>query len=307
MTTLDICLCTFQRDSVTDTLRSLMAAEIPDGVAAEIIVVDNDDQPSARHRVVAVAKQGPLQVTYIHHPGRNISAARNACLEASEADLVAFIDDDELASPMWLSALIHEYRANCAQVVIGPVDAVYPADAPDWMRRAQVHSTRPVWAGGTIRSGYTSNALVDRRSPEIRAMRFDLAFGRTGGEDTDFFSRIVGTGGRIAYASEALILEPVTSERLAFRWLARRRFRMGQTHARGLMRQPGATRLASLAAAGAKICFCLISAAITLPDNRRRNMSVLRACLHAGVIAGLVGYAPLTLYGSDQVPGEGRI
>ncbi len=283
-----------------------MATEIPDGVEAEIIVVDNDDQPSARHRVVAVAKQGPLQVTYIHHPGRNISAARNACLEASAAEFVAFIDDDELASPMWLSALIHEHRASGAQGVIGPVDAVYPADAPEWMRRAHVHSTRPVWAGGVIRTGYTSNALVDRRSPEIREMRFDLALGRTGGEDTDFFSRIVGTGGRIAYAPEALIFEPVTPERLSFAWLARRRFRMGQTHARGLMRQPGAKRWLSLPVAAAKVCFCLISAAITLPDNRRRNMSVLRACLHAGVIAGLVGYAPLTLYGSDQVPGGGH-
>jgi hypothetical protein len=102
-------------------------------------------------------------------------------------------------------------------VVLGPVDPVYPDTAPDWMRAAAMHATRPVHVRGEIRTGYTCNVLIDRARPEIRALRFDPALGRSGGEDSDYFARIVLMGGRIDYAPDALVTEPVAPERLSFR------------------------------------------------------------------------------------------
>jgi hypothetical protein len=52
-----------------------------------------------------------------------------------------------------------------AEVVLGPVDPVYPEDAPDWMRATSVHATRPVHVRGEIRTGYTCNVLIDRHRP----------------------------------------------------------------------------------------------------------------------------------------------
>jgi succinoglycan biosynthesis protein ExoM len=63
---------------------------------------------------------------------RNISVARNACLDAATAPLVAFIDDDEVASPEWLVALVGTWESSNADVVLGPVQALYGARLCGW-------------------------------------------------------------------------------------------------------------------------------------------------------------------------------
>jgi succinoglycan biosynthesis protein ExoM len=300
MASVDICICTFRRDSVAETIASVQRQAIPPGVSARILVVDNDDTPSAGHLVQAEADVGQVEIVYLHAPGRNISIARNAVLSASAARYAAFLDDDETAEAGWLSALWARHRETGADVVLGPVDPVYPDSAPDWMRASAIHATRPVYVRGTIRTGYTCNVLIDRLRPEIRDLRFDPDLGRSGGEDSDFFARIGLMGGRIDYAPEALVTEPVARERLSFSWLAQRRYRMGMTHAGVLMRRHGMApwRVLPLAAAKMLACFCLALACAALKGGRAAAM--LRGALHAGVVAGLMGRRTPVLYGGQS-------
>ena len=66
-----------------------------------------------------------LDYLYVHAPARNISIARNAALDAAQAPLVAFIDDDETATPLWLAALLECHQQTSATIIFGPVQAVY--------------------------------------------------------------------------------------------------------------------------------------------------------------------------------------
>jgi succinoglycan biosynthesis protein ExoM len=304
MTDLDICICTFRRPGVADTIRSVLNQEVPDGLAPRVIVVDNDDHPTARDLVVELAGDTPLPLRYIHHPGRNISVARNAALEASTARCAAFLDDDEVARPGWLAALAGA-RAAEAEVILGPVEPVYPLGSPAWMRDADTHGTRPVRVGGAIRSGYTCNVLIDRARPEIRALRFDPELGRSGGEDTDYFARMARLGARFAYEPEAVVEEPVAPERLSFAWLARRRYRMGLTHARVLLRCHAARPWRAIPVAAAKALACALMALAFAAHRGQRNATVLRGLLHAGVVAGLSGAALPVLYGATAHERQG--
>lgn len=300
---LDICICTYRRPAVAEAVSSVLAQEVPLGIEVRVLVVDNDAEPTARAAVEGMAPGAPLTLRYLHAPGANISLARNAALDAAEGRFVAFLDDDEIARPGWLAAL-WAARGGGAEVVLGPVEPLYPEGAPGWMRAAGVHATRPVWTGGEIRTGYAGNALVDRARSEIRALRFDPALGRSGGEDTDYFARIAGAGGRIAYAPDAVVEEAVPPDRLDFGWLARRRYRMGQTHAQLLVRQHGVPRWRALPLAAAKALACA-GLALCAPANRaRRNRAILRGLLHAGVVAGLAGRRTLTLYGTARTVRE---
>lgn len=301
MMTLDICVCTFQRDSVVTTIASLMKCAMPDDVEVGITIIDNDDGPSARQRVLAAAKLGDYPVRYLHRAGRNISIARNAALDASRARFVAFIDDDAVAAPDWILALWHHQKRTGAEIVIGPVLSVYDENAPTWMQTADVHSVGPVWEDDEIRTGYTCNVLIDRESQAIRDLRFDVALGRSGGEDTDYFGAVHAGGGRISFAADAIVEEPVTPARLAFSWLALRRYRMGQTHAHVLINRQGQNRLKAMPVAAAKLGYCLLVAILTLPSRRLRNTSILRGCLHAGVLAGLSGQATVSIYGKTDL------
>ncbi|MDH4987366.1 glycosyltransferase family 2 protein [Aminobacter anthyllidis] len=296
---IDICVCTFRRSELADTLRSLAAMDMPRGYRIGIVVADNDEVPSAEALVAGLAHELSLPVRYVHCPARNISLARNACLDASTADFVAFIDDDEKATGSWLKRLVETAQATSADVVLGPVKARYGEEAPGWMQVGDFHSTYPVFVQGEIRTGYTCNALLSMGAPSIAGRRFSLERGRSGGEDTEFFDQVHGAGGRIAYAPEAWVEEPVPASRASFAWLSKRRFRVGQTHGRLLAsKRSGVGRAGELARASAKAGYCFAAAGLTALQPVSRNRSLLRGVMHVGVLSGLVGARELQLYGS---------
>lgn len=297
---IDIAVCTFRRDALSDTLASLARLEVPEDVRLRVIVADNDVTPSAHLRVEAARL--PMPVAYVHCPAGNISIARNACLDHADADFIAFVDDDETVEPQWLVRLLDAAQANGADVVLGPVRAVYNPDAPNWMRCGDFHSTHPVRVDGEIRTGYTCNVLMRFAAPSIAGRRFDLALGRSGGEDTAFFDHVHSAGGRFAFAEEAWVNEPVAASRATFAWLARRRLRMGQTHGRILAeRYEGLARIGAATLAGAKFATCFAGAAALVFLPIPRNRFLLRGLLHAGVVGGLFGARAIEPYGTLEV------
>jgi len=257
-----------------------------------VIVADNDDTPSARDRVSEAA--AGLDLTYVHAPARNISVARNACLDAASAPLVAFLDDDEIALPGWLAALLATMERSGAPIVLGPVRAHYADGLPGWLKAVDLHSTRPaVRRDGTIDTGYSCNVLF--RRDILDGLRFDPARGVTGGEDDAFFSQLYRRGHRIAFAPDAVLDEPVPPDRARLGWLLRRAFRNGQTYAS--IRLAAGDRQAALAArAGAKAAACTAAAAASLWSGPRWRRALVRGALHAGAIARVFGKRDLELY-----------
>jgi succinoglycan biosynthesis protein ExoM len=293
----DVGVCTFRRPAIADTLASLGAQRLPAGVAMRVIVADNDETRAAESFIRAAAQDSGVNLEYVHAPARNISLARNACLDAAEGDFLAFLDDDETATPDWLSALLAEAGRGGWDAVLGPVKAVYGPDAPTWLARGDFHSTAPVQVGGRILKGYAGNVLIRRSAVEVRGLRFDLARGRQGGEDDDFFYRLTDSGGTIGYAEDALAFEPVPAGRASLRWLLKRSFRTGQTHgARLESRYRGPARIAQIGVAGAKSGACLAGAAAAALSRTRRSRWLVRGSMHAGVVARLAGIKELQLY-----------
>ncbi len=290
-------ICTYRRPSVVETIASLAAQELPQNISLRVVVADNDTEPEARARVLQAAAQSGLDIAYVHAPSRNICIARNACLDAASGDWVAFLDDDEIAAPNWLAALLGEAWSSGRDAVLGPVQAIYGDAAPEWLKAADLHSTWPVVNAGRISKGYAGNVLIRRSAIAARGLRFDLALGRSGGEDDDFFYRLTDAGGTIGFAPGALAFEPVPVERSTLRWLLRRGFRTGQTHGARLgASHRGMRRAAQMALAALKGLVCLAAAGGRVASTRGRNRWLVRGSLHAGVVARLAGVGVLQLY-----------
>lgn len=304
---IDIGVCTYRRPHLEETLRSLGMLQVPAGATVRVIVADNDQQPTARPLVERLAAELSLEIAYVHCPASNISLARNACLDNSGGDFLAFIDDDSTAMRQWLAELLRTAETTDADAVLGPVHSVYSGRAPTWMKRGDFHSTEPVWKNGKIVTGYSGNVLLRRSSPHIAGRRFDLALGRTGGEDTEYFTLVHESGGRIAFSPDAIVLEPVPDERARFSWLAKRQFRSGQTHGRligAAMRPAGVISHMGLAAAKAIFCFAAAGAAAFRAQSR--NGFALRGILHIGTVSGLLGIREIRLYGNEPVERRGH-
>lgn len=295
---IDICVCTYRRPELKTTLESLVSLKLPSDCRVRVVVADNDVAPTARELVLMVARDAPFPIDYIHSPARNISIARNACLDAVRGDFAAFIDDDETASPDWLLQLLETAKGTCADVVLGPVQASYGPDAPGWMIAGDFHSTMPVWVKGEIKTGYTCNVLLDLASPHVAGRRFELALGRSGGEDTLYFAQMHMAGGRIAFAHAAWVYESVPPSRAQLIWLIKRRFRVGQTHGRLLSkgRSPYA-KIPQVLLAGLKIIFSFGTAAAYFFSPEARYRALLRGIMHAGAMSGLFGIREIEQYG----------
>lgn len=287
---IDICICTFRRPHVAKTLCSISQLILNPTLTIRIIVADNDDIPSAQDVVNTAARDYSLELIYLHAPARNISVARNACLAAATAPLVAFIDDDELASPGWLENLLTTLNTSNADVVLGPVQSIYSKVHPNWIINGDFHSIKPVWTGGEIRTGYTSNVLFRRLAPALIGRLFRYELGQ-GGEDTMFFSDVYRAGGRLEYAAEALVTEAVPASRASIFWLLSRFFRCGQTHALVLIETPRAgipQRFKWIGLASLKAAFCFLVTLLNGPRPEKLRRWLLRGTLHCGVLYRLV-------------------
>jgi succinoglycan biosynthesis protein ExoM len=246
--------------------------------------------------VLAAAAAHRLDVAYVHAPAHNISLARNAILENLQGDWLAFIDDDQTAAPDWIASLVAAAEREGVDAMLGPVTAVYPPETPKWIAAGDFHSFRAVRVGGKILKGYSCNCLI--RTGIIRRARlgFDLALGRMGGEDDDFFYRLTDAGGVIGFTEAAHVYEPVPASRASMPWLLKRAFRSGQSHGRRQLRRGLAGRIGQMALAGAKSGVCLAGAAATAFFPVKRRKWLVRGALHAGAVARLAGFEELQLY-----------
>ncbi len=213
------------------------------GGPVEVLVIDNDPDGSARE-AVATAAGGALgagsardagtgpgaaggpgaAVRYVVEPAPGVSAVRNRALdETAGRALLVFIDDDEEPEAGWLRRLLSTRRDTGAAAVAGLVVPDYEAEPGPWLRAGGFFD-RQSWPTGTRRPvAATNNLLLDLGAVRAAGLRFDEAFGATGGEDALFTRSLVAAGGVIVWCDEARVRDRVPAARLERAWVLRRR------------------------------------------------------------------------------------
>jgi succinoglycan biosynthesis protein ExoM len=213
-------------------LHSLCQQTLDEDMEVHIVVVDNDAAGSACEVVERYAATSEMNVRYEKEPVQNIALARNRALSLCAGDYIAFIDDDEEATSEWLRHLLHTARKFEADTVFGPVVPVYPDNTQEWVRRGRFFERARYQTGTLCSHGGAGNVLLSRKALASTGARFDPTYGRTGGEDTNFFYRLGQQGARMVWCDEALVHEAVPEDRMTPTWLIKRAYRGGQMHAR---------------------------------------------------------------------------
>jgi O-antigen biosynthesis protein len=112
--TVSVVVCTRDRSQQLDRcLASLANLTYP---AYHVLVVDNAPRDD-RSREVALH----WGVQYLIEPVRGLSRARNRGAHASEAEIVAYLDDDAVAEPGWLTALARDFEDPLVAAVTGAI------------------------------------------------------------------------------------------------------------------------------------------------------------------------------------------
>jgi succinoglycan biosynthesis protein ExoM len=289
-----VCVATCGRPiGLGNLLGALEALEIPAGASLQVVVVDNDVGGSAKAICDEVVERHAYSLRYVVEKRRGIPFARNAALAVAlpDSDFVAFIDDDEVPEPDWLAELLRVQSYYKTDVVTGPCLPRYVEPPPSWVVEGAFHE-RPRHPTGTLRHvAFTHNALVRAAVFESLDRHFDESMALNGGDDEEFFTRVVSAGFQIVWADNAIVHESVPASRLTVRWILQRGFRVGTSSAWVQSSHRSSTLLRLLAHG----IFCMIKGtglALSLP-LRGRAVAVegLRLFSYGlGRIVGSSGY-----------------
>jgi succinoglycan biosynthesis protein ExoM len=222
---------TFRRpESLARALRSVFAQDRAD-LIAEIAVVDNSNEGSARAAVEALRPLSPAPLIYIHAAPPGVATARNAGVAATAAPYVAFLDDDEVAHKGWLGALYDIHQRYQADVTFGPVQGQTP-DVPAWKRpylERFFSRTGPPTSGPSQEVHGCGNSMMTRATALSGEKPFDVRADDTGGEDDRLFSDLRVRGARFAWAAEAVVDEHAPANRATISYALSRAIAYGQS------------------------------------------------------------------------------
>ncbi|HEY0869766.1 MAG TPA: glycosyltransferase, partial [Acidothermaceae bacterium] len=220
-----VAVLTYRRPSELALLLPELSRQAAGRPAIRVLVVDND--PAASGSAVVSAAADPT-IRYVHEPRPGIAAARNRALdEAASYDLLVFIDDDEWPNPTWLESMLEVHDRTASAAVVGPVISEYAAEPDPWIKAGRFFDRRRLPSGTRIDVAATNNLLLDLRQVRAFGLRFDEAFGLSGGSDTLFTRELHRRGGALVWCDEAIVIDQVPMERLTRRWVLLRALRSG--------------------------------------------------------------------------------
>ncbi|MFL6514012.1 MAG: glycosyltransferase family 2 protein [Chthoniobacterales bacterium] len=226
-------ICTRNRAKyLRQAIHSLTAQDLP--VADyEIIVVDNDSTDSTRQIVNELAGTTPnLRYVYEKNPG--LSNARNRGIQEAIAPVVTFLDDDALAAPSWLTAILNTFDTHPQPACVGgPVEPWWEIPRPQWFPESFIgchsryYGARARWYDYPAEHPIGCNmAFLKERVLEVGGFNAAL---ENYNDETELISRLVAIGGKLKYEPLATVRHLLGKERLGLRWQMRRHYQEGKS------------------------------------------------------------------------------
>jgi glycosyltransferase involved in cell wall biosynthesis len=220
-----VVVSTFNRsEALEGALISLVRQEVPQGLAYEVIVVDNNSSDGTKELVERLARAYPGIFHYVFEPRQGVSYGRNAGIRASRAPTIAFTDDDNEAEPGWVatikSALDHHPEVAA---VGGRILPRWPAAIPPWLDERHWsplaildYGDRPFYTSRQDpRCLLTANLAVRRSVIETIGL-FSPDFPRC--QDHELLLRLWRAGQWALYLPELQVHTSIAPERLTRRY-----------------------------------------------------------------------------------------
>ena len=127
-----VAVCTYNRASMlADCIDSLLKQTI-DNSRFEIIIVDNNSTDNTEE-IAQVLVKSHNNIKYFKEMIAGYSAPRNCGWKNAYGNIIAYIDDDEIAAPDWLESIEKAFQIEKKPDIVGGICLPkYDVNPPDW-------------------------------------------------------------------------------------------------------------------------------------------------------------------------------
>lgn len=243
-----VALCTHNHaDRLVRTLADLKALRQPDA-PWEFLVIDNGCRDETPQLLANHAWPEGWNTRVVREEKLGLSNARNRAIAEARGEYVIFMDDDETADPDWLRAYERLIDAHHPDAFGGRQVVLFEDERPRWLRDELLGFLGELSRADSIvplTDPYTpfyGGNFGFRKTVCERVGNFDAMLGRkgtdnTGGEEVDFYRRLLDTGFKVWWTPEAVIHHRIQAVKLERGYFHDLHYRMGRMEA---IRQRGA-------------------------------------------------------------------
>ena len=220
-----VILCTYNRCQIlVKALSSVALSRLPESVAWEVLVVDNNSRDRTRDVVADFCGRYPARFRYLFESRPGKSYALNSGIAEAQGDIVAFMDDDVTVEPMWLqnltAPLLKGKWAGCG----GRILPVWNCPPPRWLPDAGRYALAPLvsfdlgFEAGPLAEPPFGTNMAFRKAVFAKYGGFRTNLGPSPGrdiqhsEDAEFGNRLLAAGEHLWYEPSAIVYHPVARE-----------------------------------------------------------------------------------------------
>lgn len=245
---LTVVVCTYNRVALlTRCLDALLAQTAAPG-DYEILVINNNSRDGTgllleqrRLQLQGLPQSQRPRLRHLFETRQGLSVARNTALEASASPWIAYLDDDAIAGPDWVSHACRDLPPLAADVAVvgGPIEPILAAPLPDWLPDWLEPFLTIIDLGDQPRlsdqeSLFAGANVIFRREALRQLGGFSPRLGRTGtnlasNEEVYLWQLLRRHGWRCAYLPSLPVRHQVEEERLHYSWLMRRLLAQGRS------------------------------------------------------------------------------
>jgi len=237
-----VVICTYNRANyLLKTLESLVPQKFS-SEKFEIIIVDNNSSDSTEEVCNQFINQNKnLTVRYFKEMQQGISFGRNCGVNEANGEFIAFIDDDETVNSDYLQNLDDFFQNYTdAELCAGPVVPVFETSQPQWLSPFSMRLITGAYnKGQKIKivgpKDYpgTGHATF-KRDLFLKYGEFKTNLGRSGnslmgGEDKDFFLRLIENKVKCYYLPSAIIYHHIPDSKLTEDFFNRLTYAIGKS------------------------------------------------------------------------------
>lgn len=211
-----------REDDLRDLLTSLGRQDMPRS-EYQVIVVDNGSMDKTESAAKEAA--GYMNLVFIREPKLGVSHARNAGIKTAAGRIIAFIDDDAVADPGWLTALNKAHLDEALMCTGGRILGDWQCERPRWFHPGLDPLLSLLDLGDTPREFRPPSNLPVGANISFKREVFDkygyfnTSLGRmgkalSGGEELELSCKLMTDGAKVQFLPNAVVTHKVRADRM---------------------------------------------------------------------------------------------